>query len=226
MSKRERTFADNFSDLIAASGKNYEELSKALGISKTTVSYYANNRRKPNGEAVARIAKYFGITTDELLGIKQTRSIEIEPRVERRSVHIETVQRGFVDLLDSKAIFPLVDLLDKYSAAVVAESVEILAKKEPKKGKMPLDGYDDVSAEAFCEVMEDDAIHVHEYIFLNSRLSNPETEADKVLSRCFPETVSQALENKAIDVFRLILSDIRKRYTLVPKEEAAEIPTK
>lgn len=226
MTNREKTFADTFSDLIAASGKSYEELSKALGISKTTVSYYANNRRKPKGDAVERIAKYFGISTDELLGVKSTHSTGDESRIDRRSIRVETAQRGFVDLLDSKEIFPLVDLLDKFSAAVVAESVEILAKKKPEKGKPYLEGYEDVPADAFSEVMEDDSARVHEYVWLNMRLSNPETEADKVMSRCFcTETASQALENKAVDIFRLLLSDIRKRYTLTLKEKTDESAT-
>jgi len=223
MPNREKTFADTFSDLIASSGKSYEELAKALGISKTTVSYYANNRRKPKGDALERIAKYFGISTDELLGVKRTHSTGDELRKDRRSVRVETDQRGFVDLLDSKEIFPLVDILDKFSAAVVAESVEILAKREPEKGKSFLDGYEDGPADAFCEVMEDDSARVHEYVWFNMRLSNPETEADKVMSRCFcTETASQALENKAVDIFRMLLSDIRKRYLLVLKEETTE----
>lgn len=217
MLNRERTFADNFSDLIAASGQNYEQLSKALGISKTTVSYYANNRRKPSGDTAARIAKYFGISTDDLLGVKRTHGSEFETRGKRRSISIDTDHRGFVDLLDSKAIFPLVDLLDKYSAAVVAEEIKPLTEKKRTNDGSILDGYDDAAVNAVCEVLQDDTEQVHEYTTLNQRLSDPQTAEDKTLCSVLPVTVSKALEDKAVDIILQLLQEVRRRYTLTDK---------
>jgi len=45
-----------------------EELSKKIGVSRTTLVNYENGRRKPDYEILQRIADYFEVSTDFLLG--------------------------------------------------------------------------------------------------------------------------------------------------------------
>ena len=44
------------------------ELSKDLKISASTIGMYEQGRREPDGETLKKIAQYFGVTTDYLLG--------------------------------------------------------------------------------------------------------------------------------------------------------------
>lgn len=47
-----------------------EELGKVLGVSKVSVSGYENDTRQPDNAALVKIAEYFGVSTDYLLGNK------------------------------------------------------------------------------------------------------------------------------------------------------------
>ena len=49
-------------------GMTQEELGKIIGVSKVSVSGYENNTRQPDNQALVKIADYFGVTTDYLLG--------------------------------------------------------------------------------------------------------------------------------------------------------------
>jgi transcriptional regulator with XRE-family HTH domain len=45
------------------------ELSKALNISESSISLYENGKRKPSIELIIKVADYFNVTTDFLLGV-------------------------------------------------------------------------------------------------------------------------------------------------------------
>jgi len=49
-----------------------EDLAKELQISKSAVGMYERNEREPSFELVQKIANYFDVTTDYLLGISNT----------------------------------------------------------------------------------------------------------------------------------------------------------
>jgi len=61
-----------FSKRIAALRKQrkmtQEELADALGISRAALSHYEQGRREPDFETVQKIASFFGVSTDYLLG--------------------------------------------------------------------------------------------------------------------------------------------------------------
>ncbi|MDY0235105.1 MAG: helix-turn-helix transcriptional regulator [Gudongella sp.] len=44
------------------------ELSKVLEVSTSTVGMYEQNRRSPDNETLTKLAKYFNVSTDYLLG--------------------------------------------------------------------------------------------------------------------------------------------------------------
>lgn len=56
------------------------ELAEAIEMSQATIASWENGTRKPDIEAIKKLAFYFGITTDELLGIVQTDNMTDEER--------------------------------------------------------------------------------------------------------------------------------------------------
>lgn len=60
---------DKLKKLRLDKGVTQEQVSIALNIAPNTLSNYENNNRQPDNEMLIKIAKYFSISTDYLLGI-------------------------------------------------------------------------------------------------------------------------------------------------------------
>jgi transcriptional regulator with XRE-family HTH domain len=58
-----------------------EELGKVLGVGKTTISQYESEVRKPDADMLKRIAQFFDVSVDYLLGLTE----------EKRPVKVETL---------------------------------------------------------------------------------------------------------------------------------------
>lgn len=61
-------FFDVYASLCKSKGKKPSVVAAELGINKSNVSNWKNNGYTPRGEVLQRIADYFGVTTDYLLG--------------------------------------------------------------------------------------------------------------------------------------------------------------
>jgi transcriptional regulator with XRE-family HTH domain len=48
-----------------------EQLAAALGIKKQTISRYESNQREPEYATLIKIAKFFEVSIDYLLGVKE-----------------------------------------------------------------------------------------------------------------------------------------------------------
>lgn len=60
--------------LAALRGKaNQGEIAKAAGVAQTTYSNWENGINGPPAEAIARLAKYWGVTADYLVGLSDHR---------------------------------------------------------------------------------------------------------------------------------------------------------
>lgn len=53
-------------------GKTQEQVAAMLGITRGGYSHLENNRNEPDNETLVKLADYFGVTTDYLLGKNQT----------------------------------------------------------------------------------------------------------------------------------------------------------
>lgn len=75
----ENKFSIRFAKLKEESGKTLKELSSKdeLGVSVSNLSYYMNGR-EPNYDTLCKIADYFGVTTDYLVGRSDIRTLEDE----------------------------------------------------------------------------------------------------------------------------------------------------
>ena len=58
--------------LVEESGVKGVELAAATGLSKNVVSEWKKGRIKPSAEAVVKLANYFNVSTDYLLGLTNT----------------------------------------------------------------------------------------------------------------------------------------------------------
>lgn len=67
----------NINNLLAVQNKKQNELAKALGVTDNTVSYFCNGNRMPNTEQIIKIAKYFNVSSDYLLGLSNVASKDI-----------------------------------------------------------------------------------------------------------------------------------------------------
>lgn len=57
-----------------------QEIADALGISRATLGYYENGDRKPDIEILAKIAEYFNVSCDYLLGFTDTKTQNMDFR--------------------------------------------------------------------------------------------------------------------------------------------------
>lgn len=65
--------------LREASGKSMSEAADALNIAKSTYASYEYGKREPNIEMLTKIANFYGVTTDYLLGRDSQKSNELTP---------------------------------------------------------------------------------------------------------------------------------------------------
>jgi len=67
-----------------------QELGTKVGLSKAVVSKYENGMGYPNFDMLIKISKFFGVTTDYLLGVANTKAIDVSKLNETQ---VEAVQR-------------------------------------------------------------------------------------------------------------------------------------
>ena len=80
-----KTFGERLDDLIKSSGKTQKEVAVAAGITQSALSSYKKdsvdgNARIPKSDIIIKLARYFGVSTDYLLGLTYIKS----PRTEIR----------------------------------------------------------------------------------------------------------------------------------------------
>lgn len=62
-------FSKRFKELRVNAGVTQTEVSAYLGITKATVSYYESGKRMPSNAIIRKIANYFKVPIDFLLGM-------------------------------------------------------------------------------------------------------------------------------------------------------------
>jgi transcriptional regulator with XRE-family HTH domain len=61
-------FIKNLKALRTGKGLKQEDLAVILGLSRSTITKYENDEREPDFNTLQKIADYFGVSTDFLLG--------------------------------------------------------------------------------------------------------------------------------------------------------------
>ena len=79
-----RAFPDRLQDLInrekVLNGKTVDVLGKEIGCSKTSLSEWQNGKKYPNSEQLVKLARYFNVTADYLLGLTDTKMLNTDIR--------------------------------------------------------------------------------------------------------------------------------------------------
>lgn len=86
------------------------ELAKIIGVARTTYAMYEQGQREPDYETLIKIADYFDVTTDQLLGRLPRASRVSIPRIELPNPPMSVGEfniRRTLDLDDSFEIPPL-----------------------------------------------------------------------------------------------------------------------
>ena len=63
-----RTFGNRVKKLRTEKGLSMDKLASILGITKSRISMWENNGVVPRDEVLLQLSKYFGVSTDYLLG--------------------------------------------------------------------------------------------------------------------------------------------------------------
>ena len=70
-------FADILKQLRKGRGITQGALGAQVGLSKAVVSKYENGIGEPSLDTLIRIASYFGVTTDYLLGVDRGKTVNV-----------------------------------------------------------------------------------------------------------------------------------------------------
>lgn len=111
--------------LLQSVGKSEFSLEKEIGLAQGSIKHWRTAKSKPSADAIIKIAKYFNVSADYLLGTEPTTddaqgNHEIEKRKELRPSQLELI----------KASEPLNDMgiavVIGYIARLIEESPEFL----------------------------------------------------------------------------------------------------
>lgn len=81
-------------ELIQQKNITQRDLAKAVGVSTGNISDWKSGRSKPSFDVLARIAKYFGVSTDYLLGLTETKE---------NPILVATVETGVYRWINDRA---------------------------------------------------------------------------------------------------------------------------
>ncbi len=100
---------DTLRSLREKTNKTQEETAKALGIKRSAYSHFENNRNNPDNETLVKMANYFNVSTDYLLGretsdksdidldkaIDESRSFDGKPISDHDREVVKKILRGY-----------------------------------------------------------------------------------------------------------------------------------
>lgn len=62
------SFGDRLKNLREKKGLSQQELAKRFNLSQSTIAYYENDKKQPNQNTLQRLADFFEVSVDYLLG--------------------------------------------------------------------------------------------------------------------------------------------------------------
>lgn len=85
-----RDFGENLKKLRKGRNLTQQELGDRVGLTKAVVSKYENGMGEPSFDVLLRIARLFGVTTDYLLGMPESKTVNVSGLTDSQ---LETVHR-------------------------------------------------------------------------------------------------------------------------------------
>lgn len=71
------TFGEKLKALRKSQKLTQQQLAYRLGVAKSVVSYYESGDRYPSYDVLVKISYVFHVTTDYLLGLERTRTVDV-----------------------------------------------------------------------------------------------------------------------------------------------------
>ncbi len=92
---------DNIRKLRTAKGISQVEFSKHLGVTKQCVSNWENDNILPSIEMLIKIAEYFSVSTDFLLGLSPIKTLSVDGLSDHEIAHIRALVQDLITLKKS-----------------------------------------------------------------------------------------------------------------------------
>ena len=109
---------ENLKKLRLENGYTMEDIAKELNLSIAAISLYEKGKREPNQETLIKIADFYGITVDDLLGRgKKIASPDLKAEVKRKFLKAIDAENRTPEELDH--IAELIKLADKLAKEVI-----------------------------------------------------------------------------------------------------------
>lgn len=70
-------FSQNLKELRKERNISQSDLAKSIGVSQGTIYFWENNINEPTAGYILKLANYFNVTTDELLGAEKINKLVI-----------------------------------------------------------------------------------------------------------------------------------------------------
>ena len=93
-------FVERVKALLMEQNKYWADVSKELAIGKNQLKYWADHGTTPDGNTLAKLARYFGVSTDYLLGLDETKSHLLDlfdTQPDFQDPQIKTLAKYFID---------------------------------------------------------------------------------------------------------------------------------
>ena len=91
------TLQENIRELRTRSGISQVEFASAMGVTKQCVSNWENDNVLPSVEMLLRIADYFRVSTDYLLGRSEAVTMSIEGLTPAQSTHLRQIAQDMCE---------------------------------------------------------------------------------------------------------------------------------
>ena len=84
-------FGEKIKAFRMSRGLSQVDLAGKLGVTKQSVSNWENENIMPSIDMLIKIAEFFSVTTDFLLGLSEKHSLNTDGLSEQQIVHIQTL---------------------------------------------------------------------------------------------------------------------------------------
>lgn len=89
-------YGNRIARLRAEKGLTQGELAEKVSISRASLSHYENDRREPDLDVLAKLADYFGVTLDYLMGRTNEPGRSLDPEVKEFVESLELADESII----------------------------------------------------------------------------------------------------------------------------------
>ena len=96
------TLCENIKQLRLQNGMNQVEFAKKMCVTKQCISNWENDNVLPSVEMLVKMADFFQVSTDFLLGRSSSSSISVDELTEEQQAHLRLIVSDFIKVNQSR----------------------------------------------------------------------------------------------------------------------------